>query len=289
MAGIDVALGDAAFTVNASAQGWLPSNRWQDTAHFHADYEVHILLSGSALIEVEGKDVCLEAGELCLLAPNVSHYPQSGSGELKKVVFSFNLLQNNAASGKAKHFSEYVHYCNILQAMKSYFVVKDDALLAIVKSLLSQELTVETEHIYSHLFALFFISLTKRMQEQRLPEEDETVGEGSVGENTVNQRKIVEAFFQTRYHQNIRIGDLARELCLSVPQTHRVVKRIFNAGFQKTLMKQRMEHACMLIKQHSTSLEEVAYLCGYTSYNGFLSAFKSHTGKTPKEYEMALR
>ena len=53
-------------------------------------------------------------------------------------------------------------------------------------------------------------------------------------------------------------------------------------------MKQRIEHACMLIKRRDLPLSEIAYLSGYTSYNGFLSAFKSYMGKTPKEYEKTL-
>jgi AraC-like DNA-binding protein len=54
-------------------------------------------------------------------------------------------------------------------------------------------------------------------------------------------------------------------------------------------MKQRIEHACMLIKQNELPLAEIAFLCGYTSYNGFLSAFKGYTGKAPKEYEKSIR
>ena len=98
-----------------------------------------------------------------------------------------------------------------------------------------------------------------------------------------------EEFFQKRYNEQISIEDLAKDLCLSIPQTHRVVKKIFNVGFKKTLMKQRMAHACMLIKSGNVKINDLAELCGYDSYNGFLSAFKSHTGKTPKEYEKLFR
>ena len=45
---------------------------------------------------------------------------------------------------------------------------------------------------------------------------------------------------------------------------------------------------CSLSYCYNTNFDvsEIAYLCGYTSYNGFLSAFKSYTGKT---YEKSLR
>ena len=58
---------------------------------------------------------------------------------------------------------------------------------------------------------------------------------------------------------------------------------------KKILTKQRIEHACTLIKSKNKNLEEISYLCGYTSYNGFLSAFKKFTGKSPKVYEKGIR
>ena len=126
------------------------------------------------------------------------------------------------------------------------------------------------------------------MKEKHLLGGEHTVGNAYGNENSFRQRKLIEEFFQTRYCEDVGIDSLARSLCLSVPQTHRVVKKIFGESFQKILVKQRMEHACMLIKQKTFSLTEIAYRCGYTSYNGFLSAFKNYMGKTPKEYEKSL-
>ena len=36
------------------------------------------------------------------------------------------------------------------------------------------------------------------------------------------------------------IEDLAKDLCISIPQTHRVVKKIFGVGFKKILTKKRI-------------------------------------------------
>ena len=44
----------------------------------------------------------------------------------------------------------------------------------------------------------------------------------------------------------------------------------------------------MLIKQNKNGINEIAFMCGYTSYNGFLAAFKAHFNKTPKEYQKQL-
>lgn len=289
MAKLETTLGDALFTVEIDfAKSWTSKN-WQDTPHFHVDNEIHILLDGNAVLEIDGNDISIGTGDICLLAPRISHYPKCSSDTLEKVNFWFSLSQSYGDNRLPKSFSEYVYYSNIFKSVSEHFIIKDPSLLSIVQKLIAEPFTSENEHVYQALLAVFFMTLAKRIEELHLPYQDQVMGAASESENSFRQRKIVEEFFQKRYYEEISIEDLAKELCLSVPQTHRVVKKVFEKGFKKTLIKQRIEHACMLIKQRDLPLTEIACRCGYTSYNGFLSAFKSYMRKTPKEYEKAIR
>jgi len=288
MAKLETTLGNALFSVDIDFQDSWPTKKWEDTTHFHIDREIHIILDGSAVLEIGGKDVHINAGDICLLAPRSSHYPRQCSDMLEKANFSFRLMQNEYDIRKKKSFSEYMYYSNIFQSVSDYFIIKDAGLLAIVQKLLAEQFSITTEHIYQALLAVFFMTLAKRIKEHVLPHEEQNIHIASENEYSFKQEKIVEVFFQKRYSEQISIEDLAEELCLSVPQTHRVVKKVFDEGFKKTLIKQRVEHACMLIKQNDLPLPEIAYCCGYTSYNGFLTAFKNYTGKTPKEYKKSI-
>ena len=289
MANLETALGDALFSVDINFQESWPAKKWEDTPHFHIDNEIHILLEGSAILEIGGKDVRINTGDICLLTPRSSHYPKDCSGTLEKVNLWFRLTQNDNDTRKKKSFSEYAYYNNIFKSINEYCIIKDEELLSIVRKLLAEQFSVVNEHIYQALLAVFFMTLAKRIKEHTLPYEEQTIRVASESENSFKQRGTVEIFFQKRFHEEIGIEDLAKELCLSIPQSHRVVKKVFDAGFKKTLIKQRIEHACMLIKQRDLPLTEIACRCGYTSYNGFLSAFKSYMGKTPKEYEKSIR
>ncbi len=285
MSKLKTALGDALFSVDIDFQSSWPTNNWKDTTHFHIDSEIHIILDGDAVLDIGTKDVHIQSGEICLLAPMSSHYPKACSSPLKKANFSFRLTQNDNDSRKKKDFSEYAYYNNIFQSVNEYFIIKDMGLLAIVQKLLAEQISIASEHIYEALLGVFFMTLAKRIEEHTLPHEEQSIRIGPKNEYGIRQQQIVEAFFQKRYSEEISIEDLAKELCLSVPQTHRIVKKVFDEGFKKVLIKQRIEHACMLIKQHDLPLTEIAYICGYTSYNGFLTAFKNYTKKTPKEYK----
>ncbi len=289
MAKLETTLGDALFTVEIDfAKSWTSKN-WQDTPHFHVDNEIHILLGGNAVLEIDGNDISIDTGDICMLAPRASHYPKLSSDTLDKANFGFSLTQNNNDSRLKKKFSEYVYYSNIFKSVSEYFIIKDAGLLSIVQKLIAEPFTEESEHVYQTLLAAFFMTLAKRIEELHLPFQGKAILVSSESEHSFRQRKIVEEFFQIRYYEEISIEDLANELCLSVPQTHRIVKKVFDEGFKKTLIKQRIEHACMLIKKRDLPLTEIACRCGYTSYNGFLSAFKSYMRKTPKEYEKSLR
>lgn len=289
MGRVEVPLGDALFVVEMDFPKLHCKNRWQDTTHFHVDSEIHVILSGNALIEISGEDVQVNQGDVCLLAPKSSHYPKHCSENIGKINFSFSLIQNCNYSGTGKNFSEYRYYGNILKSISKYFIINDTAMLSIVKELCAQEFSDENEHIYHVLLSAFFITLAKRIKERYLLEKEPYVYSVSGNENSFRQRKTVEEFFQKRYCEDINIEDLAKELCVSVPQTHRIVKKVFGVGFKKTLIKQRIEHACMLIKQNDFALTDIAYRCGYTSYNGFLAAFRSYMGKSPKEYQKSVR
>ena len=289
MAKIEISLGDALLSVDIDFEKAWTARHWQDTTHFHANNEIHIMLEGEALVEVGGKDVKINTGDVFLLTPRSSHYPKSCNGTLEKASFSFSLTQNHNIQKSRKGFSEYAYYRSVFKFASEYFIINDGELLSIVKRLTAEPFRAESEHVYAALLSVFFVTLAKRIKESNLPYIEDNLRGVSENENLSRQRKTVEDFFAQRYNEEISIDDLAKNLCLSVPHTHRIVKKVFREGFKKTLMKQRIEHACMLIKQGDLPLSEISYRCGYTSYNGFLSAFKSYMGKTPKEYEKSLR
>jgi AraC-like DNA-binding protein len=289
MSKLDVVLGDALFAVDIDVQKAGPSKKWQDTTHFHVDSEIHIILKDGARIEIDGKDVEMTEGDVCLLAPRSSHYPKNFGENLEKTNFSFSLMKNYGYSHEKRTFSEYAYYSRLFGSVDEYFIINDSELTAIAKKLIEEQFSYETEHIFTSLLSVFLITLGKRIGEHHPPYKEQIIHKNTENENAARQRKTVEEFFQKRYSEEISIEDLAKDLCLSVPHTHRIVKKVFESGFKKTLMKQRIEHACMLIKQNDLPLAEIAYQCGYTSYNGFLSAFKSYTGRTPKEYEKSVK
>ncbi|HXL58492.1 MAG TPA: helix-turn-helix domain-containing protein, partial [Chitinophagaceae bacterium] len=53
--------------------------------------------------------------------------------------------------------------------------------------------------------------------------------------------------------------------------------------------KLRIEKAIELIKLHTHSLTEVAYLTGFSDQSHFTRIFKQHTGKNPMAFKKELK
>jgi AraC-like DNA-binding protein len=284
---IECVLGDALFIITGDDVSKVLSQsvKLHNTTHFHIDWEIHIIMNGTALIEIEGNDLQINEGEVCILSPNTSHLSKFYSETIGKASFYFSMVKNDKCIKNNTEFSEYAHYANIFDSVNKYSVVSDPELISITRQLLSEELTSENEHIFCTRLSLFMITLAKRVAENLLCNKSKAWHLAKENSSAFKQRRIVEEFFTERYNDNVCIEDLAKELRLSVPQTHRIVKGLFKDGFKQTLTKLRIEYACTLIRQGNFSLNEIAISCGYLSYNGFLAAFKNHTGKTPKEYE----
>ncbi|MFH1943439.1 MAG: AraC family transcriptional regulator [bacterium] len=86
----------------------------------------------------------------------------------------------------------------------------------------------------------------------------------------------------------ISLPDLARRL--SIPRHHlsQVINESFNLNFNDFINKYRIDDALALLQDrsnHNGTILEIAYQVGFNSKSTFNSAFKKHTGQTPKEYK----
>lgn len=87
---------------------------------------------------------------------------------------------------------------------------------------------------------------------------------------------------------SITLPEMARRL--SIPRHHlsQVINESFNLNFNDLINKYRIDEALVMLQdgdhQNGTILE-IAYEVGFNSKSTFNTAFKKHTGITPKEYK----
>jgi AraC-like DNA-binding protein/ligand-binding sensor protein len=110
----------------------------------------------------------------------------------------------------------------------------------------------------------------------------------SVYEGGSSRPEKITAFIDTRFKENISIGDLAQSLFLCESRTSQLVKASFNKNFPKLLMLRRIEHAKSLLENSMFSIEIIAAHSGYNDPAYFHRVFKKQTGITPKEFRQKV-
>lgn len=92
--------------------------------------------------------------------------------------------------------------------------------------------------------------------------------------------RIDERFNETGF----TVASLAQELGYSSKYISSVIKQKTGAGFSEHLQKRRISYAVTLFDHGLDSVKNVAFLSGYADPLYFSTAFKRHTGLSPREY-----
>lgn len=80
------------------------------------------------------------------------------------------------------------------------------------------------------------------------------------------------------------VSTLAQELGYSPKYISSVIKQKTGTGFSEYLQKRRIAYAVSLFDHGLDSVKNVAFLSGYADSLYFSTAFKKHTGISPREY-----
>ena len=107
---------------------------------------------------------------------------------------------------------------------------------------------------------------------------DRRVGQGQLISRIL--MRIDESFTETGF----TVAALARELGYSPKYISSVIKQKTGTGFSEYLQKRRIAYAVSLFDHGLDSVKNVAFLSGYADPLYFSTAFKKHTGVSPREY-----
>lgn len=101
-----------------------------------------------------------------------------------------------------------------------------------------------------------------------------------------NRHEIVEI---TRYMQEnlarpLTLQDIADRFGFSYSYMSSIFASAMDETFCEYLNRIRIEKACELLKDHSLSMSQIAWQCGYSDSSYFSKAFKRQTGLSPRAY-----
>jgi len=101
---------------------------WNVGRHCNADFEVHILLTGSCVMEIGSQEILVPSGNAVLVPPGAYHCLHQTSEDFEWFCFSFhspqqrfsqNLLTQLIIKSISEYYSQVVSGCIIIFIMKS--------------------------------------------------------------------------------------------------------------------------------------------------------------------------
>ncbi len=275
---VSVNMGDLQINFILQTGFFETDTEWNVRSHFHSCYEIHFVTEGSLELYVGDRPIILSENDICIIPPNLSHYTRNTPISAKKASLLFSLghrkTHDNLNGG------EYEVYSGIYEKMPYVKVINDsDIYEKYLKSILN--VFGELSGIYKirALFTLMFIEITKRLSGADLVLHD---NKGETPSGLENTRIVkIENYINKNYMNDITLKDMANYLHLSKRQTDRTLEKLTGLNFGGLLLKKRMARASELILNSQVPINEIALQIGYSSYNGFYSAFKKMFGVTP--------
>jgi len=115
-----------------------------------------------------------------------------------------------------------------------------------------------------------------------LAESARVIGEGGA-HAPLWLRRVREAL-EDSYLQAPSLAELASIGGIHPVHLSREFRKHYDTTIGEYIRKRRIEHACHLLANTTTSLSEIALVCGFSDQSHFCAMFKSHTGLTPAKF-----
>lgn len=255
-------------TINLVQSGWNKCLPGSSYSHYRDMYIIHIVKSGSGIVETGGHRYVLGKNEAFLVRPNELTV-QTADSENPWELYYFSFKGD---------FSEEILSKTIFQNGGFYSTVSDDSICDIITKV-AIELNEHPEQELRSLEFLFkmlsFFDISNNSSSER-----------KINNDFVYQKyvSIVQEHIQLNFTKQIKISELAARLGLSRSHLYRVFKSCTGKSIEDYVVSVRINTARSLLADTDLSCSSIAMSVGYSHYTTFFKMFKLYTGYTPQQY-----
>lgn len=252
--------------------------------HYHTGVEVGVIMSGSALLRLGGKDYRLGAGDAYFLDAMIPHYHaignSSGAENICVQVPSEALVDLPTRRDPIRMMEPFIA---LRLGISPVLRGNGDVQHHLVRALEYYKLPDEMGDIPAWCEVLHAIV---RIRECVLKQQ--TPGDAA-GTRKVN-RLLTQAitFIHRRFSTSFSTEDVARDCSVSVSHLSHLFQDVMHASILQYRDQLRVAHAAHLIAVSDEKLTNIAYDCGFNSLSHFYRIFKKNTGKTPRQYRLEI-
>lgn len=251
--------------------------------HKHAFFEMLYVIEGHCEQVINGKTQHLEAGDLCLLAPNIEHGIRVFDSSIVINILirhsTFEDIFLHAIRDRSRlslFFLGNLFENSAIRALL-YRTENEETLRNYILDMYAEQTMSDSfsDRIICSLLTIFFAQLTRKytpfdemsaLKEKKSPYADEMIA------------------YILDHYQTVTLNDLADHFHFAVPYCSKLVKTITGSSFSDLITRIRLQRGENLLSHTQTPIAEIAEMIGYKNPETFIRAFERIYGMSPSQY-----
>ena len=246
--------------------------------HTHCFNEIFAVINGGLSVEFTDGNTTFKKGDICIIPEGVFHYATaSENSNVISVRFDFSKDKNSDRKGIFEKFT-----LSIKDSKTKVLSIPNKALCEnFIKAYSELEKPTFTSDIYvKALFTQIYVEIFRELNSQA----ENNLLEVQLLDSDSALRVQIEDSIYRNFNEKITAKEFAEKLHFSERQLNRILNKFYGKSFKVLLTDFRLERGAKLLVSTDSSIEEIAYLCGYLSVKNFSIAFNNKFSTTPKNY-----
>ncbi len=241
------------------------------TQHWHDRIELHLVKSGTLILNCNGEDVLVKPGEVSIISPTFAHSGSSGIGGVEYYVIMFEIkdLYNDALSIK--------RYIECILNGDIHFQFKTDVpqIVTLANEIVEMNINQGEHHtleIVGSLYRLLGLLCYHCIDNNHFsPPSIEKF------DNVIN-------YINANFHKKISVDTISRKFNYEKAYFCRKFKNTTGINATKYIRILRLEHARHLLENTDKSITDISISCGFSDSAYFINCFKNMYDVTPSKY-----
>ena len=235
--------------------------------HWHEYIELHRIISGNALFQIDQRQISAVPGDIIVVNSNELHsgYATSVPYESQVVIMAPEELAKGFAHQYYRFNSKSTSNCKLLELFDKFFAELKNK-------------SIGYKQMSRAILTEMLVNLFRYEADDILPKK-----EFLLRRKALNRLEPVLEFIEKGYSEKITVKQLADMLCLSEDR----FAHLFRDGVKRSpvqyINEVRLNKAMALLQTGEYTVTEVAVATGFSDYNNFGRLFRKQYGLTPNQ------
>lgn len=255
--------------------------------HYHDEWEMVLITSGTAKLSVAGDEYILQEAEGVFINSGILHTLQSysnTSGIYHSVVFHPRLL----GSIDSIYWQKYLEPIIQSQSLTHILLTQQQSWQRDILSKINRiwELTYTEGNGYEFYVRNILSEITLTILDNYSFQEVKTNFKDL---RNAERIRIMLQYIMEHYAEEITLDTLSKEALISESEVLRCFHNTIKTTPKQYLRQYRLQRACRLLADTDNTSLEVALECGFQNSSYFTKTFREQIGCTPLEYRKNSR